>query len=71
MADLEDIHSWYGEQGAPDVGTRIVADIIACIERLEDYPDIGRIVPEFGQDYLRERASILRFVSFIGAIRFR
>ena len=54
MADLEDIHSWYGEQGAPDVGTRVVADIIARIERLVDYPDIGRIVPEFGQDDLRE-----------------
>lgn len=54
LADLEDIHSWYGEQGAPGVGTRFVADIIARIERLEDYPDIGRIVPEFGQDDLRE-----------------
>ena len=54
MVDLEDIHSWYGEQGAPDVGTRFVADIIARIERLVDYPDIGRIVPEFGQDDLRE-----------------
>ena len=54
LADLESIHSWYGEQGAPEVGTRLVTDIIARIERLEDHPDIGRIVPEFGQDDLRE-----------------
>lgn len=54
MADLESIHSWYGEQGVPEVGARLVIDIIARIERLEDHPDIGRIVPEFGQDDLRE-----------------
>ena len=54
LADLESIRSWYREQGAPEVGTRLVIDIIARIERLEDHPDIGRIVPEFGRDDLRE-----------------
>ena len=46
LADLENIYSWYKEQGAPDSGARLVAQIIARIERLEDHPDIGRIVPE-------------------------
>ena len=54
LVDLEDIRSWYGEQGAPDAGARLVAEVIARIECLENHPDIGRTVPEFGRDDLKE-----------------
>ena len=54
IADLEDIQSWYAEQGAADAGTRIAGDIVERIEYLAHYPDMGRVVPEFDQDSLRE-----------------
>ena len=54
IADLEEIKHWYWEQGVPDVGDRLVAEIIKRIEALRDHPDIGRIVSEFDQPALRE-----------------
>lgn len=38
----------------PDVGERLVAEIFHRIEMLVDHPDMGRVVPEFGQAFLRE-----------------
>jgi plasmid stabilization system protein ParE len=38
----------------PDVGIRFTQEIVGRIEALADHPDLGRIVPEFGQAYLRE-----------------
>ena len=38
----------------PDVGGRLLAEIVASIEALADHPDMGRIVPEFDQPFLRE-----------------
>lgn len=54
LADLESIRVWYAEQGVPDVGERLLAEILASIETLADHPDMGRIVPEFEQPSLRE-----------------
>lgn len=54
FADLEAIRAWYIELGAPEVGDRLVREIVASIESLADHPDLGRIVPEFGQPFLRE-----------------
>ena len=54
IADLESIRDWYIEQGVPDVGERLIGDIVASIERLAEHPDMGRIVPEFDQPFLRE-----------------
>ena len=54
IADLESIRYWYIEQGVPDVGERLIGDIVASIERLAEHPDMGRIVPEFDQPFLRE-----------------
>ena len=53
-ADLESIGSWYAEQGVPNVGDQLVRNIIARIEALGDHPEMGRIVPEFGQPFLRD-----------------
>ena len=54
ITDLEDIRDYYHEQGAPNIGKRFLTDIIAHIQTLSTHPDIGRIVPEFAKDYIRE-----------------
>ena len=54
VADLEALKSWYAEQGVADVGDRLVEEIFTRIEALRDHPEMGRIVPEFGQPFLRE-----------------
>ena len=54
LTDLEALRAWYTEQGVPDVGNKLMAEIFQRINTLADHPDIGRVVPEFGQDFLRE-----------------
>jgi predicted nucleic acid-binding protein len=54
IADLESIRCWYAGQGVPAVGERLLGEIVASIEALADQPDMGRIVREFGQPFLRE-----------------
>jgi plasmid stabilization system protein ParE len=52
--DLEAIRSWYKDQQVHDVGNRLLKEMLAQIERLADFPESGRIVPEFGIANLRE-----------------
>ena len=54
VADLETIRDWYAEQGVPDVGNRLIADVFDRVAALRDHPDLGRIVPEFDQPAVRE-----------------
>ncbi|MGD9604433.1 MAG: type II toxin-antitoxin system RelE/ParE family toxin [Gammaproteobacteria bacterium] len=54
LADLESIRGWYAEQDVPHVGERLIGEIFASIEALVEHPDMGRIVPEFDQPFLRE-----------------
>lgn len=54
LGDLEGIRAWYADQGVANVGARIVGDIVGRIEHLAEHPDMGRVVPEFGQSSLRE-----------------
>ena len=54
VSDLQDIITYYVEQSVPDAGKRLVSDIIADIELLKEQPDMGRVVPEFELEYLRE-----------------
>ena len=54
ISDLENIKDYYAEQGVPQIGKKFLADIVIHIQTLSDYPDIGRIVPEFSKDYIRE-----------------
>ena len=54
LADLESIRTWYAGQNVPEVGERLIGEIVASIEALADHPDMGRIVPEFDQPFLRE-----------------
>ena len=52
--DLQELHLYYEEQLVPQVGQRFVAEILDRIETLIDNPDIGRVVPEFSTDNIRE-----------------
>jgi len=54
LADLQEIRIYYQEQQVPQVGIRFVAEILDRIEALVDNPDIGRMVPEFNADDIRE-----------------
>jgi plasmid stabilization system protein ParE len=54
LVDLESLRSWYAEQQVPEIGERLLREIIESIEALAAHPDMGRIVPEFEQPFLRE-----------------
>jgi len=54
VSDLEEIRIWYADQDIPDVGKRLIGEIFQRIETLETHPELGRIVSEFDQPYLRE-----------------
>ncbi len=52
--DLEEIRAWYAEQQIPAVGEKLLGEVVSQVERLADFPESGRIVPEFGAAHLRE-----------------
>jgi plasmid stabilization system protein ParE len=52
--DLQDILDYYREHQVLHVGEKLVGNIIKDIELLVEQPDMGRIVPEFEVEYLRE-----------------
>ncbi len=54
MEDLAAIKQWYAEQLVPEVGQRLLNDIIGHIQGLASFPNRGRVVPEFGMTRLRE-----------------
>lgn len=54
LADPEEIRAFYSGQQVPEVGERLLAEILAKVERLADYPESGRVVPEFDLPQLRE-----------------
>ena len=54
VADLEAIKESYADQGVPLVGDRILGGVFERVERLREHPDMGRVVPEFGESFLRE-----------------
>lgn len=54
LRDLEEVQAWYAEQGVPDVGARLVAEVFQRVQALADHPEMGRVVPEFDQPFLRE-----------------
>lgn len=54
LSDLDLIKQYYLEQAVPEIGEEIIASAFAHIETLLDHPDIGRVVPEFDQQHIRE-----------------
>lgn len=73
--DLENIKVYYEEEGAPHIGKQFVTAIIKHVQTLVDNPDIGRVVPEFGEERIRElihspfRVVYLRELNSIHVIR--
>lgn len=54
LRDLEAVRDWYAEEEVPEVGARLVAEVFQRVQALADHPDLGRVVPEFDQPFLRE-----------------
>lgn len=54
IRDLVAIRDRYVSQSAPEVGDRLIREILASMEQLAEFPTSGRIVPEFDQPGLRE-----------------
>lgn len=53
-SDFEAIKEHYTEEGVPHIGEQFIASIIEHIETIPTNPDIGRKVPEFNIDKIRE-----------------
>ena len=51
--DLKDIFSYIAES-RPEVARRFVQSIFKTIEHLSEFPESGRMVPEFNDPNLRE-----------------
>ena len=54
VGDLQGIRDWYASQSAPEVGERLIREILAGLDQLAEFPQSGRVVPEFEQPWLRE-----------------
>ena len=54
LDDLDQIKQYYCDLGSPEVAEGFATDIFAHTETLIDHPDIGRIVPEFNEEHIRE-----------------
>jgi toxin ParE1/3/4 len=52
--DLRHILDWYESREVPQVGTRMVLEIMACVRQLAAFPDSGKVVPELDTPWLRE-----------------
>jgi toxin ParE1/3/4 len=53
IEDIEAIHA-HVARDSPRYADLIVERIVAAVERLQDHPRSGRIVPELGDDSIRE-----------------
>jgi plasmid stabilization system protein ParE len=54
VKDLEEIRAWHADQHVPDAGEQLLREVFTQFERLADFPESGRVVPEFGVVHLRE-----------------
>lgn len=52
--DLAGIIEWYSLQLVPEIGPRLVEEMLARTEQLAVFPDSGKVVPEFEVAWLRE-----------------
>lgn len=54
LSDLEDVIEFYAGLEVPHVGERLVRKVFEEVELLAEQPELGRKVPEFDLDFLRE-----------------
>ncbi len=52
--DLEAIKEYYLNEGVPKIGIEFITEIIKHIETIPVNPEIGRKVPEFNENNIRE-----------------
>ncbi len=48
------MQAYYAGESVPDVGKRLIAEIMSTVERLGAHPLSGRVVREFNVEHLRE-----------------
>ena len=53
ITDLRGIGEFY-ERTSPNYASTIVTDLYACVGRLRDFPQSGRVVPELNEEQVRE-----------------
>lgn len=53
LEDLKSIHD-YIAQNSKVYADRFIAKILERVEQLENFPELGRKLPEFSQEYIRE-----------------
>ena len=53
LRDLDAIEAYY-EEVAPDFAPLFVAGAFEAAARLSDFPKVGRVVPEIGEESIRE-----------------
>jgi addiction module RelE/StbE family toxin len=53
LNDLESIEEYYDDI-APDYASLLVQEILEQADQLENFPQMGRIVPEIGEEDIRE-----------------
>lgn len=53
-SDLASIKEHYKDEGVPHIGKQFVTAIVEHLQKLKDNPNIGRVVPEFGEERIRE-----------------
>ena len=58
LNDLDGIKMCYLERGVPNVGQDFVIAIFEHIETLAEHSNIGRVVPEFNEEYISVSSSI-------------
>jgi len=54
LKELSTIRRHISQNASPESATRVTAEITGATQRLEDFPDSGRIVPEYVRPDLRE-----------------
>ena len=54
LGDLQEIQAYYSDQGVPDTGNQLINAILDKVHNLCSHPDLGRKVPEFNQEHIRE-----------------
>jgi len=54
LDDLSDLLDYYRDQEVEETGKRIANELIDATKTLPDYPQMGRVVPEFDTPSLRE-----------------
>ena len=51
--DLASIHAYISQQSA-EYADAVISRLIEAVSNLADFPELGRVVPEYGQTRLRE-----------------